>query len=668
MRTALTLPEVRWAGSALVAFLLATGLDLAGGPGHLVTAAYLACYALGGWGPAVEGIRALAARRLDVDLLMVVAAVAAASIGHWFDGGLLIVIFATSGALESVMTARTRAGIAALLDLAPETATLVGPDGGERQIPAAELVVGATVLVRPGERIPGDGRVLDGLSEVDTAGLTGEPVPVRTIPGDEVLAGTVNGTGVLRIRVLRDAADTVVAGVAAQVQRAAETKADRQLFIERVEQRYSVLVVAATVLLLSVPLLLGAGFEETLLRAIVFMIVASPCAIVLATMPPLLAAIAVAGRRGTLVKDVTVLEALAEVDAVVLDKTGTLTAGRPRVVRVTPLGGRPADDVLALAAAAEAGSEHVLGRAVRRYALDRGLELPEASGFAAVPGEGVRAVVGGTEIAVGRPELAGRPHPVLDDVVRELQRDGRTAVVVLADDQPAGVIGLSDEPRPGAGEALEALRRTVGEPEVLTGDAPTPARVLAGRLGLSRLRAGLLPADKVAVLRERQASGRRVLAVGDGINDAPLLAGADVGLVVGGPAGSGGGSDDEALGAGALSLQAADGVLTRDPLGSLAPLVELARRARRIARANLAFAATVIVVLVAWDLIGTLPLVVGVAGHELSTVLVCLNGLRLLLRRVPRPGRPAPSAAARRPGHPYRGTTPGSPAVRRGWS
>ncbi|MFP5071816.1 heavy metal translocating P-type ATPase [Pseudonocardia nantongensis] len=639
MRSAFALPEVRWAAAALLAFLVAAGSDLLGAPATVVIGGYLACYVLGGWEPALVGLRALRERTLDVDLLMVVAAAAAAAIGQWFDGGLLIVIFATSGALEAVMTARTRAGIEALLDLTPETATLL--DGGdEREVRADSLVTGQTVVVRPGERIPGDGRVLDGVSEVDTAGLTGEPVPVRREPGDDVLAGTVNGTGVLRVRVLRDAGDTVVAGVAAQVERAAETKAHRQLFIERVEQRYSVLVVAVTVALLAVPLLAGAPFEETLLRAIVFMIVASPCAIVLATMPPLLAAVAVAGRRGTLVKDVTVLEALSEIDTVVLDKTGTLTTGRPQVVGVTALRGRDEDEVLALAAAAEAGSEHALGRAVRAHALDRGLEPPAADGFEAVPGEGVRARVAGHTVAVGRPRLLAAPDPEVDALVGELQEAGRTAVLVLVDGAVAGVVGLSDEPRDGAAGALAALRRTVGEePEVLTGDAERPARVLAARLGLSRVRAGLLPADKVEAVREHQASGRRVLAAGDGINDAPLLAGADVGLVVG-------------EGAGALALEAADGVLTRDPLGSLAPLVALARRARRIARANLALAATVIVVLVGWDLLGTLPLIVGVAGHELSTVLVCLNGLRLLVsarradRRVRRGGVVPPAPAA----------------------
>lgn len=476
---------------------------------------------------------------------------------------------------------------------------------------------------------------MDGTSEVDTAALTGEPVPVRRSIGDDVLAGTVNGTGVRRVRVLRDAADTVVAAIAAQVERAAETKSARHLFIERVEQRYSVVVVVtATLALLAIPLLLGADFTATLLRAMTFMIVASPCAIVLATMPPLLAAIAVAGRRGVLVKDATVMEALADIDAVVLDKTGTLTTGRPQVTSITPLDGRDADTVLAIAAATEAGSEHVLGQAVRRHALERGLTVPDADEFAAIPGEGVRARVAGAQVLVGRPQLLTTPDPTVDDVVTELQEQGHTAVLIVIDDVAVAVAGLSDEPRAGVADAVAQLRHTIGsDPEILTGDAARPARVLAQRVGVERVHAGLLPAGKVDHVAALQADGRRVLAAGDGLNDSPLLASADVGLVVG-------------EGAAALTVEAADGVLTRDPIGSLAPLVELARRARRISRANLAFAAAVILALVTWDLLAELPLALGVAGHELSTVIVCLNGLQMMASRRPtHPDRPATSTA-----------------------
>ncbi|MHA6786009.1 heavy metal translocating P-type ATPase [Pseudonocardia saturnea] len=629
-------PEVRWAALSLAAFALAVPADLLGAPFLLVAALYAGCYLAGGWEPAVEGVRALRERRLDVDLLMVVAALAAAAIGQQLDGGLLIVIFACSGALEAVMTARTRRSIEALLDLAPETATLLTADG-ECTVPAAELSVGDDVLVRPGEKIPADGRVLDGASEVDTAGLTGEPLPVACGTGDDVHAGTVNGTGTLRVRVLRDPADSVVAGIATQVRQATETKAGRQLWIERIEQRYSVIVVAATVALLAGPLLLGAAFEPTLLRAMTFMIVASPCAVVLATMPPLLAAIAVAGRRGVLLKDVTVVESLADVDAVVLDKTGTVTRGRPEVVAVDVLDAtRTRDEVLALAAAAEAGSEHVLGRAVREAAA--GLPVPTAGTFAAEPGVGVRAEVGGAVVRVGRPAVAGGwlhsdgvavepPHCDPGDAVARHERAGRTAVVVSVDGRPVAVLALSDELRPGAAAAVAGLTALLGTaPALLTGDAPAPAAAVAARLGIDDVRSGLLPADKAAAVAAHPGT---VLAVGDGINDAPLLATAAVGLAVG-------------EGAGELSVQASDGVLLRDPLGSLVPLLALTRRARRVARANLAFAAAVIVGLVTWDLAGTLPLAVGVAGHELSTVLVCLNGLRLLVW----PGWPAPRAQA----------------------
>ncbi|WP_219413005.1 heavy metal translocating P-type ATPase [Pseudonocardia nigra] len=628
MPSPFALSEVRWAALSLAGFALAVPADLLGAPAVVVAVTYAVCYLAGGWEPALEGLRALRERRLDVDLLMVVAAVAAAAIGQYFDGGLLIVIFATSGALEAVMTARTRASIEALLDLEPESATLVDA-AGERRVAAADLAVGDEVLVRPGERIPGDGSVLSGASDVDTAGLTGEPLPVAVGPGDTVHAGTVNGTGTLRVRVERDPTATVVAGIAAQVRQATETKAGRQLAIERIEQRYSTAVVVGAVALLAVPLLFGAAFEPTLLRAMTFMIVASPCAVVLATMPPLLAAIAAAGRRGVLVKDATVVEALAAVDAVALDKTGTVTRGRPEVVAVEPLG-QPAERVLALAAAAEQGSEHALGRAVRTAAGRRGVAVPEARAFAALPGVGVRAMVDGADVRVGRPALLDHVDAGARAVVDRHEAEGRTAVVVLADGRPVGVLAMADGLRPGAAATVAELERVIGRaPVLLTGDAPAPAAAVAAELGVADVRAELLPADKSAAVREWQREGRTVLAVGDGINDAPLLATADAGLAVG-------------EGAGALSVQASDGVLMRDPMASLAPLLELARRARRVSRANLAFACAVIVVLVGWDLFGTLPLALGVAGHELSTVLVCLNGLRLL---VP-PRRAAPVSAA----------------------
>jgi heavy metal translocating P-type ATPase len=649
-----SVPEVRWAALSLAGFALAVPADLLGAPGLLVALLYAVCYLAGGWEPAVEGVRALAARTLDVDLLMVVAAVAAAAIGQQLDGALLVVIFASSGALEAVMTARTRAGINALLDLAPETATVLTNGAGhrvltngaghrgadERVVPVSDLVVGDEVLVRPGARIPADGTVLSGASDVDASGLTGEPLPVRAAVGDTVRAGTLNGTGTLRVRVDRDPSDTVVAGIAAQVRHAAETKAARQLAVERIEQRYSSAVVVGALALLVVPLLFGAEFRPTLLRAMTFMIVASPCAVVLATMPPLLAAVAVAGRRGVLLKDVTVVEALAAVDTVALDKTGTVTLGRPRVAAVETFG-IPADEVLALAAAAEAGSEHALGRAVRDAAA--GLRVPVAEDFAALPGIGVCAKVDRTEVVVGRPALldggpavahgapvlagmgAGRRAAPASDAggraaaaAAAHEAAGRTAVVVLLDGEAVGVLALADEVRPEARAAVAAVERVTGStPVLVTGDAAAPAAAVGTALGIADVRAGLLPAGKTAAVAGWQAEGRRVLAVGDGINDAPLLAGADAGLAIG-------------EGGSALSVQAADGVLLRDPMTGLAPLLELARRARRISRANLAFACAVIVGLVGWDLLGTLPLALGVAGHELSTVLVCLNGLRLL--------------------------------------
>lgn len=383
----LALSEARWATVSLVLFLIALPLDLLGAPGWTWGPLFAATYVTGGWEPGWEGLKALKDKTLDVDLLMVVAALGAAAIGQVLDGALLIVIFATSGALEAVATARTADSVRGLLDLAPGTTTRLLADGIEESVGAEDLAVGDTLVIRPGERIGADGRVLAGASEVDQATITGEPLPVAKEIGDEVFAGTLNGTGALRVEVGRDASDSVIARIVKMVEEASETKAPTQLFIEKVEQRYSIGMVVATLAVFLVPLAFGAELTDSLLRAMTFMIVASPCAVVLATMPPLLSTIANAGRHGVLVKSAVVMERLGQIDAVALDKTGTLTEGTPRVTDIRPLYGSGLDEdgLLALAAAAEHPSEHPLARAVVDAARARGLALPPRRGLRLLP-------------------------------------------------------------------------------------------------------------------------------------------------------------------------------------------------------------------------------------------------------------------------------------------
>ena len=398
---------------------MATGLFAAGGVAQLAGAPpwlwwglYVVCYAAGGWEPGWAGLKALRDKTLDVDLLMVVAAVGAASIGQVFDGALLIIIFATSGALEALATARTEDSVRGLLDLAPQTATRLEADGTEHTSAAADLVVGDVVLVRPGERIGADGCVLAGGSEVDQATITGEPLPVDKTVGDEVFAGTLNGTGTLTVRVDRPASESVVARIAALVAQASRTKARTQLFIEKVEQRYSIAVVAATLLLFTIPLAAGQPLESTLLRAMTFMIVASPCAIVLATMPPLLAAIANAGRHGILVKSAVVMERLGTTTLVAFDKTGTLTIGTPHLtdIRLLPDGTLTDEEVLGLAASVEHPSEHPLAAAIVRAAQGRHLHLREVEDFGAAPGRGVYRARRWSARPGRRPGQAARPR------------------------------------------------------------------------------------------------------------------------------------------------------------------------------------------------------------------------------------------------------------------
>ncbi|TAM93676.1 MAG: heavy metal translocating P-type ATPase [Jatrophihabitans sp.] len=623
----LALAEVRWAAVAAVLFAAGGIAQLAGAPAPVWWAAYLACYVCGGWEPGLAGLRALGEKTLDVELLMVLAAVVAAVIGQVFDGALLIVIFATSGALEAWATHRTAASVRALLDLSPQQATRLSGVGGEELVATAELAVGDVLLVRPGELIGADALVLGGASEVDQSSITGEPMPVVKQAGDEVFAGTLNGHGALTVQVSRPAGDSVLARIVDLVERASASKAATQLFIEKVEQRYSIGMVTVTLALFVVPLLAGAALQVTLLRAMTFMIVASPCAVVLATMPPLLSAIANAGRHGVLVKSAVVMEQLEQIDLVAFDKTGTLTVGAPRLAAIYPMPGHDSDEVLRLAAAAEHRSEHPIAAAIVTAAHHRDLAIPAAAEFDSAPGRGVTARVDGRLVRVGSPAVLN-DTPAAGSVIdgtaalaatlATVQDAGGTAVLVLIDHAPAAVFALADRLRPDARDAVAALGTLTGQPPLLlTGDNTDAARQLGAEVGISDVYAELLPADKVDRVRELQAAGRRVLVVGDGVNDAPALASANLGIAMGRH-----GSD--------LALETADAVVVRDELATVPTLIALSRRARRLITANLIIAATVIAALVTWDLAGHLPLPLGVAGHEGSTVIVGLNGLRLL--------------------------------------
>ncbi|MFE7721965.1 heavy metal translocating P-type ATPase [Nocardia rhizosphaerihabitans] len=644
------IPEMRWAAAATALFALGLAAKLTGGPSWLWWSLLLACYLTGGWEPGLDGLKALRDKTLDVDLLMVVAAIGAAAIGQVVDGALLIVIFATSGALEALATTRTEDSVRGLLTLAPDTATRLTGDG-EQTVAAADLAVGDVILVRPGDRIAADGRVVDGASEIDQATITGEPLPVDKTTGDDVFAGTLNGTGALRVRVERRAEDSVVARIAALVEEAGRTKARTQLFIEKIEQRYSIAMVVATLAVFVIPLILGAALRDSLLRAMTFMIVASPCAVVLATMPPLLAAIANAGRHGVLVKSAVVMEQLGATTHVAFDKTGTLTRGTPELAEIHPLLDYTEDQVLRLAAAVEHPSEHPLAAATVRAARQRGLSIHATADFAAQPGRGVSGRVDGSFVRVGSPvvlpdgepgdqtapgtatptpspsgETGDQTAPVggsprassARELVAIVQSRGRTAVVVLSDDEPIAVLGFTDQVRPEAAGAIAALTESTGSaPVLLTGDNHATAAQLARQVGITDVRAELLPHDKVAAVRALEGDGARVTMVGDGINDAPALAAAHVGIAMGGA-----GSD--------LTLQTADAVVVRDDLTTIPAVIALSRRARRVVLANLAIAGGFIGVLVVWDLVGHLPLPLGVLGHEGSTVIVGLNGLRLL--------------------------------------
>jgi Cd2+/Zn2+-exporting ATPase len=584
----------------------------------LLTASFLCSARFTG----VETIRALWHFKIDIEVLMFVAAGGAIALGHYEEGALLLVLFGLGSAGENMAMDRARRAISALAELAPDTAILRDRDGIEREVRAADLQIGDHVIIRPFERMPVDGTVHSGNSPVDQSPITGESVPVDKSPGDVLLAGTINGDGVLVMSVSHRVQETKLAKIIKLVAEAQTTKSPTQVLTDRVERWYVPAVLVVTALLLTVPpIVAGGAWGDWFYRAMAFLTAASPCALAIGTPAAVLSGIARAARGGVLIKGGVHLENLGRVRVMAFDKTGTLTRGRPQVVAVDPMEAFSPEELLRLVAGIEQEvSAHPLAAAIVKEAQARKIVVPASHDTRQITGIGVTGRVEGRRVAVGRPQwnrLAGWPE--LARKVQDMEEAGNTAVVAMVDDQPAGVIGIADLPRDGARGALARLRslgiqRTV----MLTGDNARVAQAISGQIGVDEFHAGLMPEEKVGKLQELATRYGRTAMVGDGVNDAPALASATVGIAMGGA-----GTD--------VALETADVALMSDALEKLPEAIGLSRLSRRIIAQNLCIALGVILVMAPAAAMNWATLGIAVVAHEGSTVLVVLNALRLLV-------------------------------------
>jgi Zn2+/Cd2+-exporting ATPase len=583
---------------------------------------YGIAYLAGGYYGLLDGLSLLRGRRLDVNLLMITAAVGAAIIGQPAEGVVLLFLFSLSNTLQTFAMDRSRKAIEKLMDLRPPVATV---RRGSRiaTLPVEDLVLGDLVLVRPGERFPIDGVVINGNSDVDQSTITGESVPVQKEPQSTVFAGTVNGNGALEIRVTRLAQNTTLAKIVQMVEEAQSNKAQTQRMLDNFEQTYAILVLSGAALLTLIPfILLNHAFEPTFYRAMTLLVVASPCALVISTPASILSAIANGARKGVLFKGGAHLEQTAGIKVVAFDKTGTLTTGEPSITSIVSLNGTTESELLRLAASVEARSEHPLATAIVHAARQRDLALDTATEFQAIPGQGVEANINGLPVWIGNLRMFDERRVHLPDLVlekvREFEDKGQTVMIVYSDGDYRGLIAVADTLRPDAADIIRKLKeRGVEKVVMLTGDNEPVARNIAQRAGVDEFHASLLPQDKVSLLKRLQQKYGPTAMVGDGVNDAPALASADVGIAMGGA-----GTD--------VALETADVVLMADDLAHLPYAFGLAQKSRSTVRQNLVFSLAVIVLLVSTAFGANLPLTVGVIGHEGSTVLVVLNGLRLL--------------------------------------
>ena len=593
------------------------------GPGAAV-ALYLASYAFGGFDLLRHWLGALGKGRLtfDIDLLMLLAAIGAAVLGEWAEGAFLLFLFSLAHALEHYALGRARNAIRALADLAPPTAR-VQRGNVLVDVPVEEVRPQDTVVVRPAERIPVDGVVRSGRSAVNQAPITGESVPIEKGPGDGVYAGTVNGDGALQIETTRAAGDRTLDRVVQLVEEAQTQKAPTQNFTERFERVFVPVVLVADVLLIVIPASLGLwDWSTSFYRGMALLVASSPCALALGTPAAVLAGIAQAARKGVLIKGGAHLENLGRLRAMALDKTGTLTVGEPAVTDVVPFDAVRGEDLLAIAAAVEQHSQHPLAEAVVRHAAERGLDLPEAGDLTSVTARGVRALVKGETVEIGNLRLWEEAQieipTALRTTVEGLQAGGRSTMAVRHGNRWLGVLAVADRPREGVRDILASLRRLGIAPLVmLTGDNRGVGEAIAREVGVDEVRAELLPEDKVGAIRALLEQHGQVAMVGDGVNDAPALANATVGIAMGG-AGT------------AVALETADVALMGDDLGRLPFAVGLSRRASTIIRQNLYLSLAVIAVLILATTTGVFGIGPAVIVHEGSTLLVIANALRLL--------------------------------------
>ncbi len=600
--------------------------------GAALVAAYLvglAVPAVGHWAfvaamavgliPVAQRALAAAVRGMPftIETLMTIAAVGAVFIGATEEAATVVLLFLVGELLEGVAAGRARASINGLADLVPKLA-LVERDGGTVEVPAAELAVGSMILVRPGDRIAADGEIVEGRSAINEAPVTGESVPKTKGPGDAVFAGTINTDAVLRVRVTAAATDNTIARVIRLVEEAQESKAPTERFIDRFSRYYTpgVLLVGALVAVLP-PLLFGQDWSEWIYKGLAILLIGCPCALVISTPAAIAAGLSAGARRGLLLKGGAVLEGLRTIDTVAFDKTGTLTEGKPVVTDVVGVG-RPERQVLSLAAALETGSSHPLAVAILARAKSDGAPIPPAADAKAVAGKGVTGLVGGETLLLASPSAAAEQVTIATELQSRIDAfndAGKTVSVLIVGDQVAGLFAIRDEARPDAREALARLKADGISAIMLTGDNERTARAIGGDLGIE-VRAGLLPEDKQRIVRELQAQGRTVAKVGDGINDAPALAAADIGIAMGG------GTD--------VALETADAAILHGRVGDVANMIGLSKATIGNIWQNIAASLGLKAVFLVTTIIGVTGLWPAILADTGATVLVTLNAMRLL--------------------------------------